>query len=66
MATPAATLVQSGEHDSVPFITVDRDQRGSLCWLVVGRDVACRCYSGERAMQIMLMLCKAKGIDAPD
>jgi hypothetical protein len=62
----AASLQQSGQDDSVPFITVQRDHRDSVCWVVVGRDVAVRCYSGDRAMQIMEMMCRSRGLLTPD
>jgi hypothetical protein len=64
MAT-TASLIQSEQHDSVPFITVQQDHRGSACWVVVGRDIEVRCYCGQRALAILDMLCKSRGISVP-
>jgi hypothetical protein len=49
----------------VPYITVQRDDRGGVCWVVVGRDVACRCYCGQRALDVLRMICASRGISAP-
>ena len=57
---------QSAQDDFVPFITVQTDNRGSACWVVIGRDVGVRCYSGERAIQVMEMLCTSRGITLPN
>jgi hypothetical protein len=56
---------QSDQSIFVPFITVQTDNRDSACWVVIGRDVSVRCYSGERALQVMEMLCSSKGIKLP-
>jgi hypothetical protein len=58
-------LAQSVQGDSVPYITVQRDDRGGVCWVVVGRDVACRCYCGQRAIEVLKMICASRGISAP-
>jgi hypothetical protein len=57
--------VQSDHDDSMPYITVERDDRGGACWLVVGRDSSVRCYSGHHAIAVMEMLCRSKGIPTP-
>jgi hypothetical protein len=56
---------QSEQGNFVPFITVSTDDRNGTCWVVVGRDVAVRCYSGSRAIQVMEMLCTSRGIMLP-
>jgi hypothetical protein len=62
----ATSLIQSEECDSVPFITVERDARGSACWLVVGLGTEVRCYCGHRAMAMLEMMCVSKGISVPE
>jgi hypothetical protein len=64
MAT-TASLIQSEQQDSVPFITVQQDHRGSACWVVVGRDTEVRCYCGRRALVILEMMCVSRGISVP-
>jgi hypothetical protein len=61
----AARLIQSDDNDSVPFITVERDERGSACWAVIGLGKMVRCYSGERAIAVLQMMCASKGILTP-
>jgi hypothetical protein len=56
---------QSEQGSFVPFITVSTDDRNGTCWVVVGRDVAVRCYCGQRAISIMEMMCTSKGIETP-
>lgn len=58
-------LLQQSAQPVFPFITVGRDERGSACWQVVGRDVAVRCYCGQRAIEIMRMMCRSRGMQAP-
>jgi len=62
----AAPLPQSEQFDSVPYITVRTDDRGSACWAVVGHGVVVRAYSGHRAMAILQMMCAASGLLTPD
>lgn len=57
-------LDQSAEM-LLPYITVGIDHRGSVCWKVIGTDVAVRCYCGHRAVEILQMMCKSKGISLP-
>jgi len=61
----SSQLLQSDQVDSVPFITVERDDRGSACWAVIGLGKMIRCYSGERAIGILQMMCASKGILTP-
>jgi hypothetical protein len=60
-----AQLPQSENADSVPYITVDQDARGSACWAVVGIGTVVRCYSGSRAIAVMQMMCTATGTVTP-
>jgi hypothetical protein len=61
----SSQLLQSDQVDSVPFITVERDDRGSACWAVVGLGKMVRCYSGERAIAVLQMMCVSRGISVP-
>ena len=61
----AAQLVQSGDADSVPFITVSTDSNGGTCWVVVGLGTQIRCYSGQRAIDILRMMLASRGIPTP-
>ena len=61
----AARLVQSADADSVPFITVSTDANGGACWVVVGLGQRVRCYSGERAIDVLRMMLTSRGIPAP-
>jgi hypothetical protein len=61
----ATQLAQSEKADSVPFITVERDARGGACWVVVGLGTEVRCYCGQRAMAMLEMMCRSKGISVP-
>jgi hypothetical protein len=49
----------------MPYVTVQADERGSACWVVVGRDSKVRCYSGQQAISVLEMLCRSKGIRVP-
>ena len=61
----AARLIQSDDNDSVPFITVERDDRGGACWAVIGLGKMIRCYSGERAIAVLQWMCISRGIPVP-
>jgi hypothetical protein len=58
-------LAQSVQDDSVPYITVQRDDRGGVCWVVVGMGTEVRCYSGQRALDVLRMICASRGINVP-
>jgi hypothetical protein len=49
----------------VPFITVSTDANGGTCWVVVGLGKWVRCYSGQRAIDILRMMLASRGIPAP-
>jgi hypothetical protein len=49
----------------VPYITVQRDDRGGVCWVVVGMGTEVRCYSGQRALDVLRMICASRGINVP-
>jgi hypothetical protein len=51
--------------DVVPYITVVLDERGSAVWQVVAAGVAVNCYCGQRAMEVLRVVCKSKGLKAP-
>jgi hypothetical protein len=61
----AAQLPQSENIDSVPYITVAQDARGSACWAVVGLGTVVRCYSGHHAIAVLEMMCAATGTPTP-
>jgi hypothetical protein len=58
-------LLNQSAETVLPYITVGTDHRGSVCWKVIGADVAVRCYCGHRAVEILQMICKSKGISLP-
>lgn len=60
MASPHR-LPQLRQRDLMPYVTVGTDARGSVCWLVIDRDVVIECATGERAITVMNALMKAKG-----
>jgi hypothetical protein len=51
--------------DVVPYITVVLDERGSAVWQVVAAGIAVNCYCGQRAMEVLRVVCKSKGLKAP-
>lgn len=51
--------------DVVPYITVVLDERGSAVWQVVAAGVAINCYCGQRALEVLRVVCKTKGLKAP-
>jgi hypothetical protein len=56
----AAQFTQSDDSNSVPYITVSSDARGSACWQVVTTDQIIECVSGERALNVLQAAIKAK------
>jgi hypothetical protein len=61
----AAQLAQSGDAETVPYITVATDARRGACWVVVGLGTEVRCYCGQRAMAMLEMMCASRGILTP-
>ncbi len=61
----AQQLAQSGDAETVPYITVATDARRGACWVVVGLGTEVRCYCGERALGILRMMCTSRGISVP-
>lgn len=57
-------LVQS-EQPSTPYLSVGTDERGSVCWEVVGTDLRICCCSGHRAMEVLRAVCRSKGFTLP-
>lgn len=54
-------LLQSGHLDN-PYITVGKDSRGSVCWMVVAPDTEVHCTCGNRALDVYRALCRSRGI----
>lgn len=50
---------------SVPYLTVGIDGRGSTCWMVVTKDMRLPCTCGWRAFSLLRAICKSKGISTP-
>ena len=61
----AQQLAQSGDAETVPYITVATDARRGACWVVVGLGTEVRCYCGQRAMAMLEMMCASRGILTP-
>ena len=61
----AQQLAQSGDAETVPYITVATDARRGACWGVVGLGTEVRCYCGQRAMAMLEMMCASRGILTP-
>jgi hypothetical protein len=51
--------------DVVPYITVVLDERGSAVWQVVAAGIAVNCYCGQRALEVLRMMCRSRGMQAP-
>ena len=49
----------------MPFITVSTDSNGGTCWVVVGLGTQIRCYSGQRAIDVLRMMLTSRGIPTP-
>jgi hypothetical protein len=60
-----AQLPQSENAQTVPFITVGQDARGSTCWAVVGLGTVVRTYTGHHAIAVLEMMCAATGTPTP-
>jgi hypothetical protein len=44
-----------------PYLTVDVDDRGSVCWVVVGGGQRVECASGVRALAVLEAMCRSGG-----
>jgi hypothetical protein len=51
--------------DVVPYITVVLDERGSAVWQVVAAGMAVNCYCGQRALEVLRVVCASSGISVP-
>ena len=60
-----AQLPQSEQCDSVPYITVGTDARGSACLAVVGLGTVVRTYTGHHAIAVLETMCTASGVVIP-
>jgi hypothetical protein len=58
-------LPQSENVESVPYITVRTDDRGSACWAVIGLGTVVHCYTGHYAITVLQMMCTATGTVTP-
>lgn len=56
-------LPQARQLNSMPYVTVGADARGSAVWLVVHRDIVVECVSGERAINVMKEMLKSRDLD---
>jgi hypothetical protein len=56
----AAQFTQSDERNSVPYITVGVDCRGSTAWKVITADQIIECVSGHRAVAVLDAAVRAK------
>jgi hypothetical protein len=56
----AAQFPQSDDSNSVPYITVGIDCRGSTAWKVVTADQIIECISGQRAVAVLEAAIKSK------
>jgi hypothetical protein len=56
----------SMQSADLPYVTVARDERGSVCWMVVAGDSCVMAGSGARAIAICEAMRKAKGLLRPE
>lgn len=49
----------------MPYVTVHTDDKGGVCWAVVGMGKMVRCYTGERAIAVLQWMCSAAGVVTP-
>jgi hypothetical protein len=61
----ASQLPQSENAETVPYITVRQDARGSACWAVIGLGTVVNCYTGHHAIAVLQMMCTATGTVTP-
>lgn len=52
-------------QQSMPYVTVGKDARGSAVWLVVSNDMILECVSGSCAITIMQNILASKGSLGP-
>ena len=52
---------QFNTNQSLPYVIVGTDSRGSVCWLVIDCDLIIECTNGVRAEAVWRDLMRSKG-----